>query len=375
NREIGEEFLIRETGNRAVTGFTAPKVLWLKRNEPENFAKTAKILLPKDYVAYKLSGVYATDVSDASGTLYFDVRNRKWSEKMLSVLGIREEQLPPVYESDCAVGTVLAGIAAELGLNGNVKVVIGGGDQAVGAIGTGTVDSGAASVSLGTSGVLFVACDRFFDDGKGRLHSFCHSNGKYHVMGVTLSAAGSLKWWSDVQGKEVRELTEEVVNAPSDDLIFLPYLSGERSPINAPEVKGTFFGLTLKSSRASMTRSVMEGVCFSLKDCLQVIRESGIEVSRARVIGGGTKSAVWLQMLADVTGLTLSTINTADGGALGAVILAMTGCGDAPDVESACSKIIREETTYYPDEALTGAYEAKFLQYRKLQRAVCGYYR
>lgn len=375
NNTIGEEKLIEKTGNRAVTGFTAPKVLWLKNNEPENFDKIAKILLPKDYVAYKLSGVYATDVSDASGTLYYDVKNRKWSDYMLSVLGISENQLPKVYESYQAVGNILPDIAEELGLNKSVKIVIGGGDQAVGAIGTGTVESGTASISLGTSGVLFVAGEKFFDDKKGSLHSFCHANGKYHVMGVTLSAAGSLKWWTDsLNEKDVGALLEKTDSKPIDDLLFLPYLSGERSPINAPQAKGTFFGLTLLSDIESMTKSVIEGVCFSLKNCLSVIESSGIAVKKARVIGGGTKSPVWLQMLADITGLTLSTINTADGGALGAVILAMVGCKDKESVEKACAEIIREEKTYYPDKSRKALYEEKFIKFKRLTDIVCDYY-
>lgn len=375
NNVIGEKNLIAATGNRAVTGFTAPKVLWVKKNEPENFAKIHKILLPKDYVAYKLSGVYATDVSDASGTLYFDVKNRKWSQYMLDILGISEDQLPAVYESYEAVGTILPELAEELKLNESAKIIIGGGDQAVGAIGTGTVKDGTASISLGTSGVLFVAGDEFFDDGKGSLHSFCHADGKYHTMGVTLSAAGSLKWWTDDLGvSDVGALIEETKDKPIDDLLFLPYLSGERSPINAPKVKGTFFGLTLASDRASMTKSVLEGVGFTLKNCLSVLRGAGLKVNSARVIGGGAKSPIWLQMLADITGLRLSTISTADGGALGAVILAMVGCGDEKDVATACGKIIREVETFLPDETRFAEYENKFVKFKRLTDIVCDYY-
>ena len=375
NNVIGEKNLIEHTGNRAVTGFTAPKVLWLKENEPENFKKVAKIMLPKDYISYMLSGVFATDVSDASGTLYFDVKNRKWSSYMLDILGIKENQLPKVYESYEAVGTVKASIAKEFGFSPDMKVIIGGGDQAVGAIGTGTVENNTASISLGTSGVVFVACEKFFDEKKGSLHSFCHANGKYHTMGVTLSAAGSLKWWSEtIKEKDIRVLMDEIKDLPIDDLLFMPYLSGERSPINNPYVKGTFMGLTLMHTRANMTKSVIEGISFSLKDCLDVINKAGIDVEKARVIGGGTKSDVWLQMLANILGITVSTINTADGGALGAIILAMIGCLEYNSIEEACKKIIKEEKVFSPQENAVKIYQAKFKKYKELQGFVCGFY-
>lgn len=376
NDVIGREKLLENTGNVAVTGFTAPKVLWIKNNEPENFKKIRKIMLPKDYIAYKMSGVFATDVSDASGTLFFDVKNRKWSDFMLSVLGLAKEQLPEVYESYQAIGNVRSEIAKELGLSSETKIVIGGGDQAVGAIGTGTVEDKTASISLGTSGVVFVASEKFFDEKNGSLHSFCHANGKYHTMGVTLSAAGSLKWWSEIlKEKDIGLLMKEIEDTDVDDLLFMPYLSGERSPINDPFVRGTFFGLSLGHTRANMTKSVIEGICFSLKDCLEIVKGAGIDVKKARVIGGGVKSPVWLQILADVTGLTVSTINTADGGALGAVILAIKGCGAPDSIEEICKRIVKDEKTFSPNAERSETYCEKFKKYRSLREIDRSFYK
>ena len=372
NTEIGRDKLIDWTGNIAFTGFTAPKVLWLKNNEKDNYKKIAKAMLPKDFLAYKLSGVFATDVSDASGTLYFDVKAKAWSKPVLEILGLRREQLPAIFESYNVIGKVKKEIAALTGLSENCAVIIGAGDQAAGAIGTGTTGGNALSISLGTSGVVFAASDRFVLDKKARLHSFCHANGGYHVMGVMLSAAGSTKWWAEdiLQTDDYGKIFKETAALPIDDLLFLPYLTGERSPINDPCAVGGFYGLRANTTRAAMTKAVLEGVCFGLKDCLNAIDDLGVAPTSARVIGGGAKSKEWLQILADVSGLKLHAINTEEGGALGAVILAMAGTGLYKDVQSACAAIIKDKETVSPIKANTAAYAKKFTKYKALYENV-----
>ena len=370
NRNPGREKLVQYTGNIAITGFTAPKLLWLKEEEPEHFARIHKIMLPKDYLLYTMSGVFATDVSDASGTLLFDVEHRRWSAPMLERLGLTAGQLPRVFESYEPVGTVAPAFAARTGLSPSALVVAGGGDQAVGAVGTGAVEKDTCSISLGTSGVVFAASDHFAADPAGRLHAFCHANGGYHMMGCILSAAASLDWWAEsVLGRrDYDQLLAEVEGTEIDDLLFLPYLMGERSPINDPAARGIFSGLTLSKGRPSMTLAVLEGVSFALRDCYEVILEQGIRPAFARVIGGGSKSPVWLQILSDVLGLELRTINTHDGGALGAVLLAMTGCGRFPSVAEASRAMVRDVGCYQPDPQRHQRYAEKFKQFQQLYR-------
>lgn len=350
------------TGNIALTGFTAPKLLWVKRHEPENFARISKIMLPKDYLAYRLTGVFATDVSDASGTLFFDVQNNCWSQSMLDILGIREEQLPKVYESVEVIGSV----QADVGLSTKTKVVIGGGDQAMGAIGTGTVCDSQLSISLGTSGVLFINSENYPLENRGRLHAFRNANGQFHLMGVTLCCAGSTKWWvEDVLGRTDYDTVFAGISAlPINDQIFLPYLMGERSPINDPSAKGAFYGLNASFAQKEMTKTVVEGVCLSLLDCLKTANACGIHPSNARVIGGGAKSPEWLQILADVTGLTLHTIQTSEGGGLGAIILSMTACGKFKSIAEACKTLIHEENIYFPNAERTSLYIEKYMRYK-----------
>ncbi|HYE69213.1 MAG TPA: xylulokinase, partial [Anaerovoracaceae bacterium] len=292
NEEIGQNKISDWTGNLALTGFTAPKVLWLRENEPENFAKIKKIMLPKDYVAYKMSGVFATDLSDASGTLYLDVKNREWSKPMVKLLGISEEQLPKLFESFQTIGMIKKELAAELGLNDDVQVVIGGGDQAVAAVGGGVVEPNDCSLSLGTSGVVFASTDQFFVDEKNSLHSFCHANGKYHQMGVTLAAAASLKWWVEEvnRSSDFDGLLNEAEEAEIDDQVFfLPYLMGERTPHNDPHCRGTFIGMNMTHQRKHLTRAVLEGVAFSLRDTFEIMKAMGIGISRVSINGGGAK--------------------------------------------------------------------------------------
>lgn len=372
NNIIGRENISKWTANLALTGFTAPKVLWVKENEPENFARIEKIMLPKDYISYKMSGIFATDMSDASGTLYLDVQNRKWSSEMLEILGITENQLPKLFESYESVGNISPHIAERLGLSEDVKIVIGGGDQAVGAVGGAVVNPGECSVSLGTSGVVFTATDKFFVDENNSLHSFCHANGKYHLMGVTLTAAASLKWWIENVNKcaDYDEILSEAASAPIDDeLFFLPYLMGERTPHNDPDCRALFIGLNITHSRMNMTRAVLEGVAFSLRDTLQIMKSMGIELSAVSISGGGSKSDLWCSIIADVLNIRVNKLNSDEGPGYGAAILASVGYGAFKTVEEACDKFITITRSLYPDSKNAQLYEQKYQKYAKIYPA------
>ena len=367
NDVIGKDKLLEWTGNVAFTGFTAPKLMWMKRHEPENFARIAKIMLPKDFVAYKMSGVFGSDVSDDSGTLYFDVKNRAWSAPMLGIIGITEEQLPAIFESTDVIGHISEEFAAASGLPVSAKVVMGGGDQAVGAVGTGTVKEGRMFFSLGTSGVVFAPCAEFAASTNGGMHVFRHANGRFHFMGCMLSAAGSMQWWSEeVTGMSVGDLLDEMPGVCTDAPIFLPYLMGERSPINDPDAKGAFYGINLAHKRADLTKAVVDGICFGLKDCYDNILGMGAEAGYARVIGGGSRSDKWMQILSDITGLELRRINTSDGAGLGAVILAMVGTGAVPSLDEACDRLIRDTDVFLPSESEHRAYAEKFAAFKEL---------
>lgn len=367
NDVVGKDKLLEWTGNVAFTGFTAPKLMWMKRHEPENFARIAKIMLPKDFVAYKMSGVFGSDVSDDSGTLYFDVKNRAWSAPMLGIIGITEEQLPAIFESTDVIGHVSEEFAAASGLPVSAKVVMGGGDQAVGAVGTGTVKEGRMFFSLGTSGVVFAPCAEFAASTNGGMHVFRHANGRFHFMGCMLSAAGSMQWWSEeVTGMSVGDLLDEMPGVCTDAPIFLPYLMGERSPINDPNAKGAFYGINLAHKRADLTKAVVDGICFGLKDCYDNILGMGAEAGFARVIGGGSRSDKWMQILSDITGLELRRINTSDGAGLGAVILAMVGTGAVTSLDEACDRLIRDTDVFRPSESEHRAYAEKFAAFKEL---------
>jgi len=374
NQTIGKQKLVEWTGNIAFTGFTAPKVLWVRTNEPENFSRIAKIMLPKDYLAYKMSGVFASDVSDNSGTLYFDVEHGCWSQPMLDIMGISEQQLPAIYQSYDVVGTVSPEFARATGMSEKTKVIAGGGDQAVGAVGTGTVGNGRLSISLGTSGVVFASNATYCRIESGAMHSFRHADGRFHMMGVMLSAAGSNDWWvkNILRDSNYKEVDQGAAAAKADGLYFLPYLTGERSPINDPLARGAFFGLTAAHTRDDMSRAVLEGISFGLLDCYRSMVEAGASASFARVIGGGAKSPPWLQLLSDILGLELRTINTAEGGGLGAVILAMTGSGHFKTVEEGCAALIRDVKVYQPNADETARYAAKFEKFKELYERVKG---
>jgi len=378
NNTIGRDKLLANAANIALTGFTAPKILWMRDNEPELFAKISKVMLPKDYIAYKLTGVFATDYSDASGTLMLDISNKDWSDSLLEIMGLSRAQVPALYHSYQAVGTVTPEAAQETGLPVTAKVVIGGGDQAVGAIGTGTVKSGTCSVSLGTSGVLFVAADDFaVDTGPSAIHSFCHATGRYHLMGVTLAAAGSAKWWYEgILSTEDYEKEQEAMaqNLGKNSVYYLPYLSGERTPHNDPLARGAFVGMDMTTTRSDMTQAVMEGVAFSLKDILTRVKELGHTVTSARIIGGGAKSPVWCQIIADVLNLKVEKINATEGPAFGAAILAMVGAGAFATVEEACESLINATEVFTPSQAAS-EYDKHYPIYTGLYTALAGSYK
>lgn len=357
NSVIGREKLSKYTGNMALTGFTLPKVLWVQRHEPEVFDKAAYMLLPKDYVRFKLTGEMATDVSDASGTLMFDVEKRNWSKELLEIFQIKEETLPKVYESWEVTGKITKEVAEYTGLSTNTVVVGGAGDQAAGAVGTGTVSSGTLSVALGTSGVVFATSDKYEVDDKNRLHSFCHSNGKWHQMGVMLSAAASLKWWVEevnekLDAEAFDNLLEEAAKSPvgSKGIVFLPYLMGERTPHNDPDAKGVIYGLNITHKRCDITRAILEGVCFGLRDSLEILRDLNVPIEEVRVSGGGAKSILWRQILADIFNTKVEVINSKEGPAYGVAILAAVGCGLFNSVDEACEKLIKVTSIVEPIE-------------------------
>ena len=295
NTVIGKEKLSEYTANIAFAGFTAPKILWVKENEPDNFAKICKIMLPKDYLAYRLSGAFVSDYSDASGMLLMDVKNKCWSKEMAEICGISLEMLPELHESFDAVGTLKPEAAAELGLPETCKVVAGAGDNAAAAVGTGTVGDGMCNVSLGTSGTVFISSNKFGVDSHNALHAFAHADGHYHLMGCMLSAASCNKWWMDeiIRTKEYTKEQENITKLGENNVFFLPYLMGERSPHNNPDARGTFIGLTMDTTREDMTQAVLEGVAFAIRDSFEVAKSLGIQIERTKICGGGAKSPLW----------------------------------------------------------------------------------
>jgi xylulokinase len=345
--KLGREKLIQITGNDALTGFTAPKILWVQEHEPEIWKRARHILLPKDYVRYKLTGIFGMDKADGAGTILFDLAKRDWSVDVLSALEIPAKYLPPTFEGTDATGELTASAAQELGLLADIPVFGGGGDQAASAVGTGAVHAGVVSVSLGTSGVVFAATDSPVIEPNGRLHAFCHSvPGKWHLMGVMLSAAGSLRWHRDTFAPNTTydDLLEPAaqISAGSNGLFFLPYLTGERTPHPDPLARGAFIGLTVRHSLPHLTRSVLEGVSFGLRDSFELMKGAGLKgVTQVRVTGGGARSPLWRQILADVLQAEVVTVNTTEGAAYGAALLAATGAGVFPSVGSACDTTIR----------------------------------
>lgn len=368
NNEIGREKISSYTGNMALTGFTAPKLLWVKKHEPENFAKIKKVMLPKDYAAYCLSGVHCTDVSDASGMLLLDVKNKRWSKEMLDIIGLKEEQLAKVYESYEVVGTLKSEVAKELDLPETVKVIAGGGDQAVAAVGTGTVGEGMCNVSLGTSGVVFVASKDYAEVEKNALHVFAHADGRYHFMGVMLSAAASNKWWMDeiIGTKDYKAEQAAIQKLGENNVYFLPYLMGERTPHNDPNARGTFIGMTMDTTRADMTQAMLEGVAFALRDSFEIVKNKGVKIDRIRINGGGAKSSLWCKIIANVLDVKVDKINSEEGPAFGAAILATVGCGKYANVEEATSKLIKVTETTEQDAQIVTLYNKKYEVFKNL---------
>ena len=357
------------TGNMAFAGFTASKLLWLRKNEEQNFARTAKIMLPKDYLAYKLTGKFATDYSDASGTLLLDVKNRRWSSEMCDICGISAGQLPQLFESYQPVGFVKREICERFGW-GKVVVAAGAGDNAAAAVGTGCVNAGDCNVSLGTSGTVFIASDKFVQPSNNALHSFAHANGRYHLMGCILSAASANKWWiEDILGAGY-DLPGAEALLGSNPVMFAPYLTGERCPHNDVGVRGAFVGLSPQTTRLHMSLAVLEGVAFALRNCLELARSCGIAVSASSVCGGGARSALWQRIIANVLNVELSTLKTEQGPAYGAAMLAMVACGEYADVASAAAAIVSKRPSVAPEKGLAAAYNERYKKFRALYPAL-----
>jgi xylulokinase len=377
NDEIGRKVITEETGNIAFAGFTAPKLLWMKANEPELFAKIEKIMLPKDYLAYRLTGVHATDVSDASGMLLFDVKNRKWSKKMCELCGVRESQLAKIFESYGVIGNLSSEAAKALGLSENVRVIAGAGDNAAAAIGTGTIKNGDCNLSLGTSGTIFIAADNYSVDENNALHSFAHAQGRYHLMGCMLSAASCNKWWvEDILGStDYAGEQKDIEKLGFNNVYFLPYLMGERSPHNDPNARGCFIGMSMDTGRSDMTQAILEGVAFALRDSFEVAKKSGIEIKRTKICGGGAKSPLWKKMIANIFNISVDSIESEEGPALGAAMLAAVGCGTFASVEEAAERIVKVTGTVEPESEIAARYEEKYQKFKQIYPALKDIYK
>lgn len=371
NTEIGKDKLSEYTANIAFAGFTAPKILWMKENEPELFNKIAKIMLPKDYLVYRLTGIHCTDYSDASGMLLLDVKNKCWSEPMIEICGIKKEQLPKLYESYEMVGVLKAELAKHLGLGMSVKVVAGAGDNAAAAVGTGTVGNNMCNISLGTSGTIFISSNNFGVDDNNALHSFAHADGNYHLMGCMLSAASCNKWWMEeiLETKEYAKEQEMIQRLGENSVFYLPYLMGERSPHNNPDARATFIGMTMDTVRSDMIQAVLEGVAFALRDSFEVAKKLGVQIERSKICGGGAKSPLWKKIIANVLNIKLDVLETEEGPGLGGAILAAVANGEFASVEDAADKIVRVVETVEPDEELVAKYEAAYQKFKQIYPA------
>ena len=373
NNEIGKERLSELTANIAFAGFTAPKILWVKENEPENFNKIAKIMLPKDYINYVLTGVHSCDYSDASGMLLLDVQHKRWSREMLDICGISENQMPKLFESYECIGTVKPEIATILGLGENVKVAAGAGDNAAAAVGTGVVGEGGCNISLGTSGTVFISSRNFGVDQNNALHAFAHADGGYHLMGCMLSAASCNKWLMDEiyqtsdYAAEQAPITQDKLG--ENHVYFLPYLMGERSPINDTNARGTFIGMTMDTTRADLTQAVLEGVAFAIRDSVEVARSLGITISSSKICGGGAKSPLWKQMIANILNAELECLESEQGPGMGGAMLAMVACGEYASVQEVCDKFVHVASTAKPEPELVEKYEKRYQQFKKIYPA------
>jgi xylulokinase len=380
NLKVGEKTLLLITGNPALTGFTAPKILWVRKHEPEVYARIAHILLPKDYIRYLLTGELAIDCAEASGTSLLDIRSRNWSGEILRALEIPHEWLPKVYEGSDITGYISESAAKVTGLPSGTPVIGGGGDQATQAVGVGAVKPGIVALTLGTSGVVFAPVSQPFIEAQGRLHAMCHSappssGSGWHLMGVMLSAAGSLRWYRDTFFPVLSydDLLSPCVKirAGSEGLIFLPYLTGERTPYPDPFARGAFIGLTVRHNSAHMSRSILEGVAFGLRDSMELVKSAGLgKIDQVRVSGGGSRSNLWRQILADVMNCELVTVNMTEGASYGAALLAGVGAGIWQSVPDACQATVKINKSTYPQKEMVDIYEEQYLVYHSLYPAL-----
>ena len=373
NNDITKEKLSQLTANIAFAGFTAPKVLWVKENEPENFAKIDKIMLPKDYANYILTGVHACDYSDASGMLLLDVEHKCWSKEMLDICGVTEAQMPKLFESYECIGTVKPEIAKALGIGENVKVAAGAGDNAAAAVGTGVVGEGGCNISLGTSGTVFISSKTFGVDKNNALHAFAHADGGFHLMGCMLSAASCNKWLMD-EIFQTKDYAAEQVPITEDKLgenhtYFLPYLMGERSPINDTNARGTFIGMTMDTTRADLVQAVLEGVAFAIRDSVEVARSLGIVIDSSKICGGGAKSPLWKRIMANVLNAKLECLESEQGPGMGGAMLAMVACGEFASVQEACDKFVKVASVVEPEPELAAKYEKRYQQFKAIYPA------
>ena len=376
NEEIGREKLVDYTGNIAFAGFTAPKLLWLYTHEPENFAKIRKIMLPKDYLVYKLTGSHVTDYSDASGMLLLDVENKCWSQPMLEICHITEGMMPRLHESFEVVGSVKPEIKQMIGLPGEMKVVAGAGDNAAAAIGTGAVGLGKCNLSLGTSGTIFITADSYSRGDGASLHNFANADGKYHLMGCMLSAASCNKWWMDeiLRDKDYTKAQDEIGDLGENHVFFQPYLMGERSPHNDPKVRAMFIGMSMDTTRADMVQAVLEGVMFGLRDSFENAKALGNDIKSASICGGGAKSPLWRKIAANILGIPIHTVENDEGPSLGGAILAAVGCGKFASLEEACSAIVREKNVTKPDPELVQKYNERYTEFKTLYPMTKGFF-
>ncbi len=374
NNVVGKEKLSAMTANIAFAGFTAPKLLWMRKNEPDNFARIAKIMLPKDYINYRLTGVHSCDYSDASGMLLLDVEHKRWSKEMMDICGLKDEQMPRLFESYEVIGTIQGFVSGALGLPRDCAVVAGAGDNAAAAVGTGVVGEGGCNLSLGTSGTLFISSEKFGVDPHNALHAFAHADGGWHLMACMLSAASCNKWLCEDVFKtsdyaaEQSGITDEMLGR--NHVFFLPYLMGERSPINDVNARGTFVGMTMDTARVDLVQAVLEGVAFAIRDSFEIAKSLGIPIPRSRICGGGAKSPLWRKIFANVLGIPLDMVKTEQGPGYGGAMLAMVGCGEYPSVRAAADALVELASTTEPDAGLTARYEARYQQFRKIYPAL-----
>lgn len=378
NNTIGKDKLSKYTANIAFAGFTAPKILWVKENEPENFKKIAKIMLPKDYIAYKMTGVHSCDYSDASGMLLLDVKNKCWSKEMMEICDVKESQLPKLFESYDITGSLTEEAAATLELTTNCKIAAGAGDNAAAAVGTGTVGDGGCNISLGTSGTIFISSKEFGVDRFNALHSFDHADGNYHLMGCMLSAASCNKWWMDEiigtkdYGKEQEPITDDKLGV--NNVFYLPYLMGERSPHNNPDARAMFIGMSMDTTRADMTQAVLEGVAFAMRDCYEIAKDLGINITETKICGGGAKSPLWRKIMANVLNINVNIIESEEGPGLGGAMLAAVACGEYASVQEAADKIVKVIGIEKPDPALAAKYDERYAKFKEIYPTVKALY-